>query len=799
MSNTSQDIKLGEKLGFLFEVGFNIGLLTYIKQNDIKHNYGDLYSQDLRELKFSRIIDKLAIGEKVVSDSNRKIIKDWVLFFLQKAFLSGLNFLQEYFTAVGIKTEHYKKLNILYYQCYFHGDNSLGTYTTKGDTEAYKNVLKQLITIDNFEQYKKTGGFLKADTLIFIEYQKRKSQKIKTKTILSIDYSIFAIREIQDLDDLRSVEVLKRILLKEIAYLRKKSVFANLGLDSKTPKINLSDHLKYHYKAFVTKDKEGMKMIQAGSYAYSFYTFLRSKNLLEDDESINFNIIGYSDRGISSLTLNDKEEHINILKTCQNIYTDKIQKELPTARKDILMVIKRQAAKSFIDGKSFFNKLMDVSSKGIHSFTHEETIENFLSPIDTLSTEISNNLNLDPKLDLRDAHKELIQRELESDKPYLFLTGNLGIGKTTAITEFLKQPRITDEGFLFFYISPRTQVNLDIFEKFTDKNTSKLYDDRLFAITTNSHLIKSNDGNLTVNYRSNMYQDKRFKYHNVHFIHQNHELEYKPSNISDTYRHNEDTVKDKPMKTKGVLQSICEAINSIIKNEISNNIIATVAMQSFKKTKGGKNTFSEHFDKIFKSTYSYNKNTFLEKNMQDISSRIKHIFVMIDEITGDESGVYFLHEINKFFRHFKDEYGFNYKIIIADASIVNPDVINQHFSCTVPEPNKIFFRQSFAEALPLSVENFKFKNKPATIINSNAYPANSLKITYKLFIESIEFHEKLYSQKNQPLREAVQKQLIKDIKHILKNHSSEQIIVYIQDKERLAELITKIQSSRKFE
>ncbi|EAZ92951.1 hypothetical protein [Crocosphaera chwakensis] len=376
MSNTSQQIKLGEKLGFLFEVGFNIGLLTYIKQNEIKHNYGDLYSKDLKELKFSRIIDKLAIEEKVVSDSNRKIIKDWVLFFLQKAFLSGLNFLQEYFTAVGLKKEDYKKLNILYYQCVFHGDNSLGTYTTKGDTEAYKNVLQQLITIDNFEQYKKTGEFLKADTLIFLQYQKRKSQKIKT--ILSIDYSIFAIREIQDLDNLRSVEVLKRILLKEIAYLRKKSAFANLGLDSKTPKINLSNHLKYHYKAFVTKDKESMKMIQAGSYAYSFYNFLRSKNLLEDDESINFNIIGYSDRGISSLTLTNQEEHLNILKTCHNIYTDKIQKELPTARKDILKVIQRQAAKSFIDGRNFFNKLMDVSSNGIHSFTHEEIIDNFV-------------------------------------------------------------------------------------------------------------------------------------------------------------------------------------------------------------------------------------------------------------------------------------------------------------------------------------------------------------------------------------------------------------------------------------
>ncbi|MDJ0843616.1 MAG: helicase, partial [Crocosphaera sp.] len=238
MSNIGKDIELGEKLGFLFEVGFNIGLLTYIKQNNIKHHYDDLYSQDLKQLKFSRIIDRLVIDERVVSDSNRKIIKDWVLFFMQKAFLSGLNFLQEYFEAVGIKPKHYQKLDILYYQCYFHGNNSLGTYTTKTDRDVYISSLQQLENIDNIEQYieqyKGKGEFLKADSLTLIQYKDR-------KYIISIDYSIFAIREIQDLDNLHSVEVLKRILLKEIAYLRKKSVFATLGLDSETPKINLSE------------------------------------------------------------------------------------------------------------------------------------------------------------------------------------------------------------------------------------------------------------------------------------------------------------------------------------------------------------------------------------------------------------------------------------------------------------------------------------------------------------------------------------------------------------------------------
>ncbi|WP_125061048.1 helicase, partial [Aphanothece sacrum] len=367
--------KLGEKLGFLFEVGFNIGLLTYIKQNNIKNSFGDLYSQDLQQLKFSKIIKKIADSEGVMNESDRKIIKKWVLFFLQKSFLSGLNLCQEYLEAIPVKKRNYKDLEILYYQCYFHGDNSLGTYNNKGEIEGYKAVISQLKDVEHIDQYKKTGEFLKADTLMLIQYENKWH-------ILCIDYSIFSIQEIYQLEDLHSVEVFKRILLKEISYLRKKSIFSNLGLDSKNPGIQLSKSLANHYTAFATKDKESIKMIQAGSYAYSFWKFLSSHNLLRDDISVTFNIMGYSDRGISSMTLTDTKENIEIIETCHHIYKKKPPvQEISTARSKILEVIKVKGANSFNEGKSFLNQLLNISSDGITSFVHQEKIENFSSPL----------------------------------------------------------------------------------------------------------------------------------------------------------------------------------------------------------------------------------------------------------------------------------------------------------------------------------------------------------------------------------------------------------------------------------
>src|SRR6266568_3127735 len=51
---------------------------------------------------------------------------------------------------------------------------------------------------------------------------------------------------------------------------------------------------------------------------------------------------------------------------------------------------------------------------------------------------------------LLDAHAELVVQALDPRCaiPFLFLTGNPGIGKTTAVVNFLRAHQ--DEGFLFF-------------------------------------------------------------------------------------------------------------------------------------------------------------------------------------------------------------------------------------------------------------------------------------------------------------------------------------------------------------
>lgn len=775
--------ELGKELGRLFEVGFNIGMLAYIEQNQLSHKFGNLYCQDLQQLSFPKMLRRLVDKEQVISEQHRQIVGKWSTFFLQKGFLGGLNFFSEYIKSTGWSKHQLKRLEILYYQCCFSDDNSLGTYS-KGKEKVFKELLSQFGEIEvNINKYSKKGEFLNADTLILIKCAKQ-------LRVLCIDYSVFSIKSIQDLVDVDSVEVLRKLLLSEISYLKSKSVFSNLGLDTKTSELNLSKNLACHFTAFKRGDKETAKLIQAASYAHSFSEFLRSQGLL-DESSVIFNVVGYSDRGISAMSLN--KDNLDILETCSHIYKHEPNDlQIQDARRQVLKQIQRNAAKSFQDGRDFINKFSEVSKDGITPIFHKERIDNFFNSIGVIPPNLATQLQVTPNLDLRKAHAELITKALASDATYIFLTGNPGIGKTTAIAKFLKTQECLDEGFLFFYVSPRKQVNLDIIEKFKKKPTNLLYDNRIFAITSSADLIKNNGGKYTVNYLSNQRQDS-FTEQTIDFISQ--QAEFVPTSLSKNLgRLAEDQIQDVSQQNRGVLDSICQAIYTIVNRNLSQNIVATVSIQSLKKTQSGKDTL-EHFQKIFKDAYNSTEGIVIPPRMKEISSRIKHLFIMIDEITGDDSGVEFLTGISRILKKYgliDSQHGFNTKIIVADASIVDPDVIKQHLEETSAEPNKIFFRKAAANNSPLSVQPFHFNELKATIINANSYPAKSLDINYKIFIECIKFNDKVYLTRKYDLENRVQSEIVEDINNFLSQPGSEQVIVYIQDKQRLADLIEKI-------
>ncbi|WP_083856901.1 helicase-related protein [Stanieria cyanosphaera] len=204
---------------------------------------------------------------------------------------------------------------------------------------------------------------------------------------------------------------------------------------------------------------------------------------------------------------------------------------------------------------------------------------------------------------------------------------------------------------------------------------------------------------------------------------------------------------------------------------------------------------------MFRDVYNETEAKPIETKLQKLSQRVKHIFIAIDEITGDRSGVDFLLGVSERLKLYglTNQNYFNTKIIVADASIIDADVIKQHLSDTAAEPNKIFFRKAPKLNACLTTESFTFNAAPAIAINTNSYPANNLHITYKTLIQSLRFQErnkKVYSTKKYDLEQRTQTEIINDLEKIQANSPKEQIIVYIQDKNRLSDLINTLQSNK---
>ncbi len=800
---------LGADVGRFFEVGFNVGALTYLHQKKDLINtqcIENTYLEDLQQLQFPKMAKKAIINGKIIGETKRNLAEQWLLFFLERGFLTGYNFIEEYLQSLSWERQS-PTLDLLYYQCSFCNDNSMHTIYKDQDDE-YALCLKQLeqweiaTTKADITKHNGKSEFLHADTLLLFRFGSQ-------MRILCIDLSIFSIARPTDLVNFHDIENLRLLMMSEVSYLRSKGVFSSLNIDagSTLSSLHFSEGLANYLTAFKKADKESAKLIQAGGYAYDFYEFLQNKQFLQSDCTVVFNIFGFTNRGVNSIAID--QSSLPLLKVCQDIYrNESANAGIEEARKRVLEMIATNAERSFENSADFIQCLqrVDAIPDGTHWFSpHKETITQFLSseaelPIDPLSNLTKEKLSLgeEQSITVKNAHARLVFKALNGPVPYLFLTGNPGIGKTWAITEYLKD-HLT-EGFLLLYVSPRKQVNLDVIKNFhTNQPDEKHLREQVLAITSNAPIIEENEGKPTVEYYSDSLSgdlEKQGVKAHIDFldrkITKRTKRDQKTSRIE---RFQEDFLKDKGTHNSGVLQSVCHALYANIQESLSNAVVATASIQSLKQI-GGDQTTIVHLEKIFHGAWNQKKMKVIPEKMKEISSRIKHIFIMIDEVTGDEGGVEFLEGVRQFVRRFEldnPNFGFNTKIIIADASIVDIAVIQHHLERTDFEPDKIYFRKADIQSIaPLTWEDTTFGRKPAIAINANSYPASNLHITYNVGIQSFLYDGSFFDDKRKILRQSVQEKMLEDILTLLRSSEKRQCIVYIQDKRRLTELIKKI-------
>ena len=139
------------------------------------------------------------------------------------------------------------------------------------------------LTEEDIREYAHKGKFLRADVLLLLRYAKQ-------WRILCIDVSIFALRSLADASDLSSIDRIQHFLATELRYLRSKSVFTHLDIDTNeetTSSEVLSGKFHHYFTAFKRKDKESVKLIQAASYATAFTDFSSSDNFRQQQDEDN--------------------------------------------------------------------------------------------------------------------------------------------------------------------------------------------------------------------------------------------------------------------------------------------------------------------------------------------------------------------------------------------------------------------------------------------------------------------------------------------------------------------------------
>jgi hypothetical protein len=871
MNKSNQNI-LGDDFGLVFELGVNIGILAGIqhltRQRKMFSQVHSLYFEELKKMNLSHLITRLrkkAIRNKVTDPTLLKKTDTFIEYLIFLGVHKGFNFMVEYCQSMSSQSR--QEPTLLYYQCdlqqLFHADEH-----TRYELVISKldKMFKQL---DNqakpdYQRYRQRGQFLNADIIMLFQLPNK-------YRVLVIDVGLFSVADIAHVPDLHDVSIIKKRLISTYHYLCEKTAFEHLNIDSDKAGIHFSSKLADYFEAFARDDKDSYKMIQAGGYAYSFVQCLQklpSERFNEDNLEIN--AIGLTDRAFNATFITDKTD----LPILQQIYRESKTRNfgLKYSEKRLLSIqavfeeIYKNFTRTFKGGKfrhtdnltAFVEQLKTppLIENDVNQISYTETLQNFYSTADNVPAEIltecfdnkqsqtssphSNESGLPlsnestfqregkgmPKLEpqtFRDAHAQLINKAMYNNDLLLFLTGHPGIGKTTAIVDYILKPEILSEGVLFFYFSPRIQVNRDIIEKFSYRENDKrvVKNDNLICIYSNNVLISNYGGCPVIKYVCNTPLPPELKMPTavggkrsvLTLVADEENIRFQKWHRSHTQSSSDNKIEHSRDIPQGVLKTVCSAICTLrhhntynnLPNQIPKNIIATATIQSLKKTETS-NT-AQHLKRIFaEAAQDKELRNFEPEKLAQIAQKTRHLIFMVDEVIGDSGGTALLHELVKIATAapLKLNQHFKVKIIASDASIAGADVIKQHLSKHEPSPAKILYRQVDLQldTKPISIQPHKlkfqrFKSESATLINANTFPASELVLSYKITVEMATMSDSETVVTNDNSITQSQAWILRDILKLLCDTSQNgQIIVYIQDIKRLNQLINALKEKK---
>jgi hypothetical protein len=392
------------------------------------------------------------------------------------------------------------------------------------------------------------------------------------------------------------------------------------------------------------------------------------------------------------------------------------------------------------------------------------------------------------------------------------LEGNPGIGKTTAVRQYLEKKA---DGYLFLYVSPRVVINRDVNESMARKDGKP---SGILTVTTNAALIAS-----APRWHLNEVKAARATYKHVDgavvadgvehlnkpdgsvlVISPEEEQEIEAAHAGSriaktTISENEDIVEERSLI--GVLSGMAGVTKDLLAlNPAVNRVVMTAALQGFREKGGGKTTM-DALSALFKSKASDPAGI---RERKTFAARMPNIVVMVDELAGDGAGAPFVHAVaswlnSEFIECFEDEPSpFTVTLVVSDASLGNDVVLTRYLNAGPRTPDKVLVSKSAGKrAFALAVSDVRIgdgRPKRTLHVMTNSFPASELSIEYKVNLTQLRLEHKPTGELEtgrQAIRRVAADALMANAKgEILAAlaKGAEQVIYFAQDKNFLGDL-----------
>ena len=304
-----------------------------------------------------------------------------------------------------------------------------------------------------------------------------------------------------------------------------------------------------------------------------------------------------------------------------------------------------------------------------------------------LPLEIAESIQHADMKSMQDAHAELVKYAwTQYDADIFVMSGTPGIGKTTALRNILAN---YDSGYSLIYISPRIQVNADLIAKFdpSDDGNRLAGKEELVCLTTNSVLISTAQAH------------------------------YGRPALSCCSRELPDDPKFLFLRPEDA--EALETRTFANPAEPSRN---RTGYKSLEKGGAGEGTGSfGHgvFNTMMQAVHRLNvRGEWDIASVEKFARNVRELVFFIDEVTGDRAGRQTAQEIIRFRKEVKmlfEEAGkscpIRFRIIIADASLVNASSVETFLNRTTSQPDQILFNGD-ADSKGLSIEDARIMGLP---------------------------------------------------------------------------------------